>query len=109
MMTKMPNLKTIDDARRHLVATLGAILDKQLDSETILFSVGRRGQGMSLLGSLVILRELMRGGTVYTNFELPEAAKEMIGKYGTIEKVAPPEDLKGLWPYRKTNAEPQDD
>jgi len=67
-----PSLKTINDARQHLVATLGAILDKQLGSDTVLFSVGRRGQGMSMLWAVTALREMRRGGAVYTNFELPK-------------------------------------
>jgi len=67
---KMPNLKTINDARRHLVDTLGAILDKQLGSDTVLFSVGRRGQGMSIMWALTLLREMRRGGAIYTNFDL---------------------------------------
>ena len=90
-----PSPKAIDDARRHLVATLGAILDKQLSSDTILFSVGRRGQGMSMLRAYLLLTEMRRGETVYTNFELPMAIKETIGKYGTIIEIGPGKALKG--------------
>lgn len=44
------------------------------------------------------------GQVVYTNFDLPKGLTEIIEKYATIEKMKAPEDLQGLWPYRKTNA-----
>jgi len=92
----MPNLKTIDETRRDLVATLSAVLHKQLGSDTVYFMTGRRGQGRSMLLAYVLWAEMRRGGTVYTNYELPTAAKETIGKYATIIKLQPGQvTLKG--------------
>lgn len=76
----------LDDARQRLVTTLDTILQKRFDSEIVIFT-GRRGQGMSMLLTQTLLREVMRnpGQRVYTNFELPKTASEMIGKYATID------------------------
>ena len=32
---------------------------------------------------------------------LPKGLRKIVEKYATIEKAKPPEDLKGLWPYRR--------
>ena len=68
--------------------------------------VTSRGSGMTMYSAQQLIQWVMNnpGQVVYTNFDLPKGLIEIVEKYATIEKVKPPEDLKGLWPYRKTNA-----
>ena len=75
-------------ARQKLIATLHAVLQKRFDSETFIFT-GRRGQGMTMYSTYMLMREVMRnpGQRVYVNFELPQPAREIIGKYATIERI----------------------
>lgn len=54
-----------------------------------IFEAPRCGCGMTMLTIQRLLEEVQKhpGGKVYTNFELPKSAKEIIEKYATIERV----------------------
>jgi hypothetical protein len=61
---------------------------------------------MTMYSAHQLIRLVMEnpGQRVYTNFDLPEGLKEIVEKYATVEKVKAPNELMGLWPYRKSNA-----
>lgn len=79
------------------------MLASRIGGEVEIVQIGARGTGMSMYSAQQIIREVMAnpGRVVYVNFELPKPLKEIIERYATIEKVKSPEELKGLYPYRK--------
>ena len=91
-MANLSATERLDGARQHFVATLNAVVAKKADAE-IVFVSGRRGQGMSMFSAYILWQAVAHGKAIYVNFELPQWAKEAIGKYATIERVdAKPND-----------------
>jgi len=76
-----------------------------MGEELEVVKVGGRGSGMTLYWAQQLIQWVMKnpGQVVYVNYDLPKPLREIIEKYATIEKFESPQDLKGLWPYRKTD------